>query len=115
MLRRFTQQFLNLIKEDLKKHPVIIYSTSTCPYCTYAKSTFDELEVKYHDEVLDRIPEGQQKAKGLLDMTGMRTVPNIFIHSQHIGGFSELVKGLQEGTVQDILDEAKIPYKLPKS
>ena len=105
------------IKEQMAKHPILMYAKSTCPYCIYASSVFDELEVKYHKVLLDQTPDADSIAKALYELTHMATVPNIFINTQHVGGFTELIKGLSEGTVQELLQEAEIPFKeieLPK-
>lgn len=43
--------------------------------------------------------QGVQMQDVLLDLSGQRTVPNIYIGGAHVGGFSELRAGIADGTV----------------
>ncbi len=66
---------------------VQVYTTSFCPYCVAAKSllkkrgiAFDEIDVSHdHD-----------KRDWLVKQSGQKTVPQIFIDDQSVGGFTEL-------------------------
>ncbi len=63
-----------------------IYSTSNCPYCVSAKKLLQERNLSFQEiDVSD--PE---KKEALKNKTGWRTVPQIFIEDQFIGGFQEL-------------------------
>ncbi len=48
----------------------------------------------------------------LFEITKQRTVPNIFIAGQHIGGCDDLMSGLRKGTVKALLDEHNIENTL---
>ena len=48
----------------------------------------------------------------LEQITGQRTVPNIFIAGKHIGGCSDLNAKIANGQVIEILEENKIHYNL---
>ncbi len=79
---------------------VEIYTTSSCPYCVRAKAllkskdvSFTEIEVKTDQERIDLV----QKANG------MRTVPQIFINDQHIGGFDNLHELDTQNKLDDLL------------
>lgn len=67
--------------------PVTVYTTNWCPYCVRAKQLlgdrgipFTEIDVEGDDE----------KRAWLVRATGQRTVPQIFIGEESVGGFSEL-------------------------
>jgi glutaredoxin 3 len=69
--------------------PVTIYTTGTCPYCIHAKQLLKDRGVTALDEIrVDQLPEGRQP---MIERTGRRTVPQIFIGDTHVGGCDDLV------------------------
>ena len=66
---------------------VLIYSSSNCGYCTMAKQLLDSKGAEYEEIRIDVDPEQRQI---MMDKSGRRTVPQIFINDQHIGGFDDL-------------------------
>lgn len=74
----------------IDENPVAVFSKSCCPYCKAAKSLLSELGAKYYAIELDQVDDGSDIQAALEDMTSQRTVPNIFIGKQHIGGNSDL-------------------------
>ena len=67
--------------------PVTIYSTRVCPYCVRAKALLDGKHVAYTEVLVDEQPE---KRVEMMQRTGRRTVPQIFVGEHHVGGFDEL-------------------------
>jgi glutaredoxin 3 len=68
---------------------VKIYTTGTCPYCIQAKALLKQRGVADIEEVrVDQIP-GERES--MMQMTGRRTVPQIFIGTAHVGGCDDLV------------------------
>jgi glutaredoxin 3 len=67
--------------------PVTIYSTRICPYCVRAKALLDEKHVAYTEVLVDEDPE---KRAEMMQKSGRRTVPQIFVGSRHVGGFDDL-------------------------
>ena len=66
---------------------VVVYTTQYCPYCMQAKSllkhkgvAFEEVDVGEDDALRTRVVE----------LSGRRTVPQIFIDDKPIGGYDEL-------------------------
>lgn len=74
----------------IKDKPIFIASKSYCPYCTKTKNTVSSITKEAYILELDEIPDGQEIQDALLEITGQRTVPNIFIAGEHIGGNSDL-------------------------
>jgi glutaredoxin 3 len=66
---------------------VEIYTTKICPYCVRAKKMFDQRSISYKEIKIDSadLMEEMIKRSG-----GRRTVPQIFIDDQHIGGSDDL-------------------------
>jgi glutaredoxin 3 len=68
---------------------VKIYTTGTCPYCIQAKQLLKERGVTELDEIrVDMVPGERQK---MMEITGRRSVPQIFIGATHVGGCDDLV------------------------
>lgn len=68
---------------------VKIYTTATCPYCIHAKQLLKARGVTQLDEIqVDRVAGERQK---MMDITGRRSVPQIFIGDTHVGGCDDLV------------------------
>ncbi|KAF4310625.1 putative glutaredoxin protein [Botryosphaeria dothidea] len=69
---------------------VAVFSKSYCPYCRATKSLLSELGAKYYAIELDQVDDGAAIQDALEEITGQRSVPNIFIDKKHIGGNSDL-------------------------
>ncbi len=67
--------------------PVVVYSTLICPYCIRAKMLLKERDIPYTEIDVTSDPD---KRAWLVEKTGRRTVPQIFIGEEAIGGFDEL-------------------------
>jgi len=75
--------------------PVIVYSTKTCPYCDRAKRLLDSKGVVYKEYRLDERPELVDEV--IQKSGGKKTVPQIFIDGDHVGGCDELYALEQSG------------------
>lgn len=67
--------------------PVTVYSTRICPYCVRAKALLDAKHVPYTEVLVDEQPE---KRVEMMQRSGRRTVPQIFVGAHHVGGFDDL-------------------------
>lgn len=80
---------------------VEIYTTTVCPYCVKAKRLLDAKDVDYVEHNLtgkDAEREDLVRKSG-----GMRTVPQIFINGQHIGGCDNLYELEEKGELDKLL------------
>lgn len=68
--------------------PVEIYTTPFCPYCHAAKRLLQKKGVAYSEIDVSQDPE--RRAKMTQRANGRRTVPQIFIGGQHVGGSDDL-------------------------
>ena len=82
---------------------VIIYGTLTCPFCVSAKSLLDSKGVEYQEILVDKEPG--KKEEMLAKSNGRRTVPQIFINDQHIGGYDDLKKLQDSGKLDPLLND----------
>ena len=68
---------------------VRMYTTESCPFCVRAKALLNQRGVSAIDEVRVDL-EPAQRVK-MIELTGRRTVPQIFIGDMHVGGCDELM------------------------
>ena len=67
---------------------ITMYTSAVCPYCMNAERLLASKGVKdIHKIRIDLQPELREE---MMQKTGRRTVPQIYIDSQHIGGFDDL-------------------------
>ena len=67
---------------------IVMYTSAYCPYCANAERLLASKGVQEIDKIrIDLQPE--QRAE-MMQKTGRRTVPQIYIDEQHIGGFDDL-------------------------
>lgn len=68
---------------------VKMYTTAVCPYCIQAKKVLKQKGVEQIEEIrVDANPEERLK---MMEITGRRTVPQIFIGNTHVGGCDDLM------------------------
>ena len=80
--------------------PVTVYSTRVCPYCVRAKALLEAKHVPYTEVRVDQDPV--QLAE-MLQKSGRRTVPQIFIGGRHVGGFDDLAALDHAGELDKLL------------
>jgi glutaredoxin 3 len=83
---------------------VKIYTTAVCPYCVRAKQILKAKGVAEIEEIrIDTDPEQRMK---MMEITGRRTVPQIFIGQTHVGGCDDLVALDGQGGLLPLLNAA---------
>lgn len=86
------------ILSEVGSHDVVVFSKSYCPFCTSTKSLFEKLPgVEARVIELDQRDDGDAIQSALLDKTGQRTVPSVFIKGEHIGGNDDTQKSFKSG------------------
>jgi len=91
------------IEETTASNEVVIFSKSSCPYCTQCKALFDDMSQPYTAIELDEREDGEQLQAALLEMTQQRTVPNVFVAGQHIGGNDDTQQAARDGKLAAML------------
>jgi glutaredoxin 3 len=83
---------------------VKMYTTAVCPYCVQAKRVLQSKGVTHIEEVrVDANPDERVK---MMEMTGRRTVPQIFIGTTHVGGCDDLMALDSKGGLLPLLNAA---------
>ena len=81
---------------------VTMYTTAVCPYCIRAKQILKARGVDVIDEIrVDMQPEERMK---MMQITGRRTVPQIFIGDTHVGGCDDLMALDSRGALAPLLN-----------
>ena len=81
---------------------VKMYTTAVCPYCIRAKQVLKAKGVEQIEEV--RIDENPEQRAQMMEITGRRTVPQIFIGDTHVGGCDDLIALDQRGELLPLLN-----------
>jgi glutaredoxin 3 len=81
--------------------PVKMYTTAVCPYCIRAKQILKAKGVAAIDEV--RVDLDPQERSRMMEITGRRTVPQIFIGETHVGGCDDLMELDRRGGLEPLL------------
>ena len=80
---------------------VKMYTTAVCPYCIRAKQLLQSKGVTQIEEI--RIDTDPEQRAHMMEITGRRTVPQIFIGDTHVGGCDDLVALDAKGGLMPLL------------
>lgn len=80
---------------------VLMYSTGVCPYCVRAEQLLTRKGVTAIEKV--RVDLDPERRAEMMQKTGQRTVPQIFIGETHVGGCDELYDLERQGKLDSLL------------
>jgi len=97
------------------RNPVVLFALEWCEFCWSVRKMFANYEIPYRAIDLDSVDYqkddwGGKIRAAIREQTGLRTIPQIFIGGQHIGGATELFDACKDGTMRRLLDELSVPY-----
>ena len=81
---------------------VTIYSTAWCPWCDRAKRLLDRKGIGWREVDVELEWNDYDRAR-LEKISGFKSVPQIFIGDQHVGGYDDLAKLENSGELDDLL------------
>lgn len=81
---------------------VKMYTTAVCPYCVRAKQVLKSKGVEQIEEI--RIDTDPAARNHMMEVTGRRTVPQIFIGDTHVGGCDDLIALDAKGELLPLLN-----------
>jgi cysteine synthase A len=108
-----TKRFVDAVIAD---EPVVLFALEWCEFCWSVRKMFARLGIEYRSIDLDSV-EYQRDDRGgrirevLADLTGARTIPQIFIGGRHIGGCTETFDSWRSGAMKRLLDASAIGYR----
>ncbi len=80
---------------------VTIYTTTVCPYCIRAKQLLQRKDIEYVEVNLNTEPT--EVREELMARNKQRTVPQIFINDEFIGGFDQLHALDRQGKLEQMI------------
>lgn len=80
---------------------ITMYTTNRCPFCVRAKKYLQKYNVDTINEI--HIDEQPEQRDVMMQRTGRRTVPQIYIGETHVGGYDDLVVLDQKGGLEPLL------------
>ena len=80
---------------------VLMYSTAVCPYCVRAEQFLKRKGVSEIEKI--RVDLEPELRIAMMEKTSRRTVPQIYINDEHVGGFDDLVELDMDGKLDDLL------------
>lgn len=81
--------------------PIVrMYSTQVCPYCMMAERLLNKKGARLEKILVDQDPEELEK---MIELSGRRTVPQIFVGEYHVGGYDDLVELDMQGELEPLL------------
>lgn len=83
---------------------VKMYTSEYCPFCHRAKALLQQRGVDAIEEIRVDLDPGQRLE--MMNITGRRTVPQIFIGNTHVGGCDDLMALDQQGGLMPLLGQA---------
>ncbi|KAI3382640.1 hypothetical protein SNEBB_005383 [Seison nebaliae] len=95
------------VEKLIKENRVMIFSKSTCPFCSKVKELFTKIGERYETQELNQIKNGQDMHQYLINKTKQRTVPNVFVKGEHIGGCDDTFEAQSNGKLKRLLQETK--------
>ena len=103
-----------IVNEISKPNTIVVFSKTYCGYCRRTKDSLTKLiasvgsstknnsiDLVVHE--LDVIPNGSNIQQTLSTMTGSRTVPQVFVNGQYVGGNDDAQSKIQNGTLLSML------------
>lgn len=80
--------------------PVTIYSKIWCPFCQRAKALLTQVGAAFDEIDIEAQPERRAE---MIERSGQRTVPQIWVGDTHVGGCDELFAFQREGKLDSLL------------
>ena len=80
---------------------IVMYCTAVCPYCVRAEHLLKRKGIQEIEKI--RVDTQPELREVMIEKTGRRTVPQIFINGQHVGGYDDLAALDQAGKLDEIL------------
>jgi glutaredoxin 3 len=84
--------------------PVKMYTSAVCPYCVRAERLLDAKGVTNIEKI--RVDLDPEQKVVMMQKTGRRTVPQIYVGDTHVGGFDDLYALDQAGKLDPLLNGA---------
>jgi cysteine synthase A len=103
------------VSEVLEKEPVVMFALEWCEFCWSVRKLFKQLGIAYRSVDVDSVEFQKEDLGGrirgvLADRTGAKTLPQVFVGGEHIGGATDTFDAWRNGKLQGLLDKGGVSY-----
>ena len=107
-------EFFDEVTSDAD-NPVVLFALEWCEFCWSVRKMFAEYEIPYRSIDLDSVAyqdgnKGGNIRKVIEQRTGLKTIPQIYVAGQHIGGASETFDAVRGGQFQALLEQNGVSW-----
>jgi cysteine synthase A len=107
-------KFLNDTVSDADQ-PVVLFALEWCEFCWSLRKMFAKYEIPYRSVDLDSVAYQEDNKGGkiraaLRERTGSKTIPQVFVGGQFIGGATELFDSQKDGELAELLEKNSVVY-----
>ncbi|GJQ12587.1 hypothetical protein GpartN1_g4378.t1 [Galdieria partita] len=99
-----SSQAMMRVQQLISSAFVVVFSKSWCPFCDRVKHIFRTLGVSIKVVELNEEKDGSAMQTALYELTRQRTVPNVFINGQHLGGCDQVMELERKGALKKLLE-----------
>ena len=108
-------EFLDQATHDAE-NPVILFALEWCEFCWSVRKLMAEYEIPYRAIDLDSVAYQEDNKGGniraaILERTGLKTIPQIYVGGEHIGGATEFFDALKDGSMGALLEQNNVAWK----
>jgi len=103
------------VTQVVEEEGVVMFALEWCEFCWSARKMFARLGIAYRSVDVDSVEYQKEDLGGrirgvLTDRTGAKTLPQIFVGGEHIGGATDLFDAWRSGQLQKRMDESGVNY-----
>mmetsp|Transcript_2888 Transcript_2888/g.7941 ORF Transcript_2888/g.7941 Transcript_2888/m.7941 type:complete len:179 (+) Transcript_2888:51-587(+) len=96
---------ISSVENMIRNNKVVVFSKSFCPYCSATKNLFKSMDEDFEVLELDQMGgEGVKIQSILFEITNQKSVPNVFVNGQHLGGNDDTQAAARNGTLRKMLE-----------
>jgi cysteine synthase A len=106
-----------LVTKLINEEPVVLFALEWCEFCWSVRKLFTRAGIAYRSVNLDSVAYQKDDLGGriravLANRTGAKTIPQIFIGGEHMGGCTDVLEAWRDGSLRRRLVELQIPYDI---
>lgn len=103
------EEKLNEIKEDIEKHPIILFmkGTKLMPMCGFSATVVDILERLEADYETRNVLEDDDLRSAIKEFSDWPTLPQLYINQEFIGGCDIVIELFESGELKKLIDHVE--------
>jgi cysteine synthase A len=107
-------EFLDEATHDTS-NPVVLFALEWCEFCWSVRKTFAAYDIPYRSIDLDSVAyqegnRGGNIRKAIEQRTGLKTIPQIYVGGEHLGGATETFDAIRDGSFQQLLEANNVEW-----